>query len=101
VSTQLLLIKSKWPATELNGKTVEFHFTAATPNGPLPVSGNGIFRAEEHQNGLMAINIDVIRPVRGAMATTTFHCHQQVADRIEKQKPGSKFAFSLFEASAP
>jgi hypothetical protein len=106
MTSQHIWLKSKWPAEELDGKTVEFRIRLKPDKPtkqPRPVEGNGRFRALENPNGLTRIEITVNQQGRDQYerVETVLFCPQHSADLIEKQPPGSKFDYSLFEFPPP
>jgi hypothetical protein len=102
MQSQHIWLKSKWPAKELDGKTVEFRIwlKPEKPNRrPPAVEGTGKFRTLSNPKGLTRIEITVNQQGRDQYerVETVFFCPQRSADLIEKNPPGSKFDFSLFE----
>jgi hypothetical protein len=99
-------LKSKLPAVELDGKSVQFRILlkAQPPDQrPKPIEGNGHFRALENPNGQTRIEIIVNQQGRDQYerVETVLFCPQSSADLIQKQPPGSQFEYSLFEFPPP
>lgn len=96
-------LKSQWTAEQLDGESVEFRIFVRRDKSLIPAQGNGIFRSLQNHKGLTRIDIVVDRPGRtlAERVVAVFHCPKASANFIEKQKPNSKFAFSIFEFPAP
>jgi hypothetical protein len=93
-----ILIKSKWTAKDLDGKTVEFQIWEKSEDGQLiPIRGNGIFRAIDCPNDLIRIEIVFTQTTPFGSEDEIFYCPQPSANFIKRQAPGSQFDFSLFE----